>query len=308
MYINNFTGFLMRKKNISVVYEELSHIFSTQLARYDYELLFVNDGSIDASWHEITTLAHKDSRVRGLCFSRNFGHQIALSAGYDHAKGDAVISMDTDMQHPPHLIVSIIEKWEQGADIVYVRSINRSDGVFKKVTAALYYQCLDAISEVKMPRHVADFRLIDKKVVQVLRQSREKYPYWRGMVAWSGFKQAFIDCEYSSRRSGKTGYTFKKMLKLAFDGMTGFSMFPLKIAAFVGVFVIGSGSLMFLYITCDALLNKIYYPLFKWLVTIIYIFMGVQFLLMWLLGEYIGRIYEQEKGRPLYIIAEKMNV
>ena len=233
---------------------------------------------------------------------------MALTAGYDYATGDAIISIDADLQDPPHLILEMIEAWQQGSSIVYARRINRQDAFFKKLTALLYYRFLDCVSDVKIPRNVGDYRLIDSKVLITLKDCREKSRYLRGMVAWTGFKHSFIDFNRPNRHAGKTGYTWPKMLKLAFDGLTGFSLFPLKIAAFVGMFVIATGLLMFSYISIDSILFRIDYPLFKWLVTIIYIFMGIQFILLWLIGEYIGRIHEQQKNRPLYIIEETMNI
>jgi dolichol-phosphate mannosyltransferase len=159
-----------------------------------------------------------------------------------------------------------------------------------------------------MPRNVADFRLIDKKVLKTIQRSKEHSRYLRGMIAWTGFKHSFVDFKCQDRYYGTSGYTWKKMFRLAFDGITGFSSFPLKIAAFMGIYIIGTGSSMFLYITYDALVQHVRYPLFKWLVTINYIFMGVQFLLMWLLGEYIGRIYDQLRDRPLYIVSQDINM
>lgn len=292
------------EKNIPLLYDAVTDI----LHNYDYELIFVDDGSSDQSWRVLQTYAAYDERIKILKLSRNFGHQAALMAGYDHACGDAIISMDADLQDPPALIADMIHAWKQGSAIVYARRKNRDDGFLKKLTASWYYWLLNQVSDVNIPRNVGDFRLIDKQVLRVLLQSKEKASYWRGMVAWTGFSHTFIDFERPNRHAGVTGYTWKKMFKLAFDGITGFSLFPLKIAAFVGVFVIISGCAMFAYITIDALFFKIHYPLFKWLVTIIYIFLGVNFLLLWLLGEYIGRIYEQERGRPLYIVVEKKNV
>lgn len=289
--------------NLVPLYQALQKV----LTEYEYEIIFVNDGSRDNSWKVIQELAQKDSRIKAINFSRNFGHQAALTAGYDCAQGDAIISMDADMQDPPELIVQMLEKWQQGFDVVYARRINRNDGHLKQLTAWGYYKFLDAVSDVTMPRNVGDFRLIDKKVLDELKQCKERSRYLRGMVAWLGFNHTFVDFKRPDRLSGTTGYTWKKMFKLAFDGLTSFSMFPLKIAAFVGMFVIVSGSGMFVYIAYDALIRNVRYPLFKWLTTIIYIFMGVQFLLMWLLGEYIGRIYDQEKGRPLYIVKETLN-
>ncbi|MGE4168421.1 MAG: glycosyltransferase family 2 protein [Candidatus Babeliales bacterium] len=294
------------EKNIPIVYHELLSVL-TPLKEFAYEIILVNDGSRDASWQTILNLAKGDSCIKALTFSRNFGHQIALTAGYDHATGDVIVSMDADLQDPPSLIPSMLEAWHKGADIVYARRADRKDNFLKRMTAILYYKCLSHISDVTIPRNVGDFRLIDKKVLTYLKQCREKSRYLRGMVAWSGFNHAFVDFNRPNRLEGTTGYTWSKMIKLAFDGVTGFSLFPLKLAAFIGVFVILTGCLMFTYISCDALFNKVNYPLFKWLVTIVYIFMGVQFLLMWLIGEYIGRIFEQQKGRPLYIVDKKVN-
>lgn len=296
------------QENLPLIHRELTSITALLCEKYDFELVFVNDGSVDQSWAILRKLSQKDPRVKAITFSRNFGHQIALTAGYDMATGDAIISMDTDMQDPPALILEMIEKWEQGAYIVYARRIDRKDSFLKRFTAKLYYQFLDLISDVKIPRNVGDFRLIDRQVLITLNQCREKSRYFRGMVAWTGFSHTFVDFVRPNRLAGTTGYTWKKMFRLAFDGVTSFSMFPLKLAAYVGVFVIVTGCWMFLYIAVDALLHQVNYPLFKWLVTTIYIFMGVQFLLLWFVGEYIGRIHDQQKGRPLYIVAETLNL
>lgn len=293
--------------NIPSIYKELTSILQHEITN-DYEIIFVNDGSKDASWYKICQLAQRDKHIKALNFSRNFGHQIALTAGYDIASGEAIITMDADMQDPPSILAQLIAKWKEGADIVYARRIDRQDTFLKRITAQWYYIFLDAVSDVRIPRNVGDFRLIDKCVLHELRKCSEKSRYLRGMVAWMGFKQEYIDFKRPNRASGVTGYTWKKMFTLAFDGMTAFSLFPLKIAAFVGIFVIVTGILMFSYITFDAFINNVRYPLFKWLVTIIYIFMGVQFLLLWLLGEYIGRIFEQQKNRPLYIVQDKINI
>lgn len=292
------------EKNLPVIYQELNEIVRALPAHYEFEFILVNDGSVDSSWHVITGLAQHDERIRALSFSRNFGHQIALKAGYDNAYGDAVITMDTDLQDPPSLIVQMIHEWQRGAEIVYARRLNRKDSLMKRSIAYVYYKLLDAVADVHIPRNVGDFRLVDKKVVTVVKNCHERSYYLRGLVAWTGFKHTFVDFNRQKRHDGCSGYTWTKMFKLAFDGITGFSLFPLKIAAYVGVFVIVSGSAMFAYITFDALLHDVYYPLFKWLVTAMYIFMGVQFLLMWLIGEYIGRTYDLQKNRPAYIVAQ----
>ena len=294
--------------NVPVVCQELKTILSLLHVKYDYEIILVNDGSRDCSWQKVKEIAATDQRIKAITFSRNFGHQMALTAGYDVAKGDAIITMDADLQDPPKLVLDMIERWENGAHIVYARRIDRKDSFIKKLTANAYYRILGMIADVTIPRNVGDFRLIDKKVLSTLKGCREKFRYFRGMVAWTGFSHEFIDFVRPNRVAGQTGYTWKKMIKLAFDGMTSFSMFPLKVAAYVGIFVIVTGTMMFAYITCDALINDVNYPLFKWLVTIIYMFMGVQFLLLWFLGEYIGRIHDQQKGRPLYVVAEEINI
>lgn len=291
------------EKNIPVIYKTLTK----ELSGLEYEIIFVNDGSRDTSWTLLREIALGDLRVTALNFSRNFGHQAALTAGYAHARGDAVVTMDADMQDPPALIHDMLAQWRQGAQVVYARRTGRKDTWLKRTTARAYYALLDSVSDVRMPRNVGDFRLVDKKVVQYLNNCKERSRYLRGMVAWSGFKAAFVDFDRPDRAAGVTGYTWQKMFKLAFDGLTGFSLFPLKIAAYVGAFVIASGCAMLTYITVDAVLFSVRYPLFKWLVTVIYIFMGVQFLLLWLLGEYIGRIYDQQRERPQYIVDELLS-
>jgi dolichol-phosphate mannosyltransferase len=289
--------------NIHAVYDRLDAI-TAQLPQYAFEFICVNDGSRDASWHIIQQLSLQDDRVKGVSFSRNFGFQMALTAGHDHATGDAIITIDADLQDPPELIMSMVEAWQRGFYIVYARRMSRNDGFFKDITASLYYKLLTAVADVPIPENVGDFRLIDRAVLNQINTCRERYRYWRGMVAWTGFPHTFVYFTRPERTAGQTGYTWLKLFKLAFDGITSFSMFPLKLAAYSGVFVIITGSCMFAYITWDAFFCGARYPLFKWLVTIIYIFMGVQFLLMWLLGEYIGRMHDEQKQRPLYIIQD----
>lgn len=290
--------------NLPVLYEKLKAICDHFSQKYSFEIFLVDDGSNDSSWRIIKQLAGEDSRVRGLSFSRNFGFQMTLTAAYDHAQGDAIIGLDADLQDPPELIYEMIEKWEQGFYIVYARRSSRNDGFIKDFTASLYYKLLHYVADIPIPQNVGDFRLIDKRVLQQVRLCRERARYLRGIVAWTGFKHTYVEFKRPERVAGVSGYSWLKLFKLAFDGVTAFSLFPLRIAAFVGVFVIFTGSLMFAYIAFDAFVHGARYPLFKWLVTVVYIFMGVQFLLMWLLGEYIGRMYEQQKNRPLYIIQE----
>ncbi len=292
--------------SLALLYQKLTEICDELSYSYCFEMIFVNDGSKDTSWEIIKQIASQDERVQAISFTRNFGHQIALRACYDNATGDAVISLDADLQDPPALVKDMIAKWESGACIVYARRRSRNDGFWKDFTASCYYKLLYLVSDVAIPQHVGEFRLIDKKVLEQIQLCRERACYLRGIVAWTGFSHAYVTFDRKEREAGVSGYGWAKLLKLAFDGLSGFSLFPLRIAAFMGIFVILTGSLMFLYIAWDALSHGVYYPLFKWLVTVVYIFMGVQFLLMWLLGEYIGRMYDQQRNRPLYITEETM--
>lgn len=295
-------------ENLELFYQQLVRVIDEIEAIYDTEIIMVDDGSRDSSWKIITLLAQRDLRIKGISLSRNFGHQIALTAGYDIAQGEAVICMDTDLQHPPELIPVLLERWQKGFAIVYVRNSERVHGYLKKKLSDIFYSLLDRISSIKIPRNVQDFRLIDKKVLRVIQTSREKSRYLRGMVAWTGFAHTIVDVPYQKRYKGVSGYSWTKMFKLAFDGITSFSLFPLKIASYIGIFTIITGFAMLFYITIDALFFHIHYPLFKWLVTIIYIFVGILFLLLWLIGEYIGRIYEEIKNRPLYVIDQMLNI
>lgn len=294
------------EKNIPILYSHLIALMK-KINSYTYEIIFINDGSQDTSWTVLENLPATFIITKAINLSRNFGHQIALSAGYHHATGDAIISMDADMQHPPEVIPTMIQAWQEGFDIVYVQNMQRKDTFFKKITALGYYRFLEMLSDVKIPRNVADFRLIDKKVLNFINQSQEKSRYLRGMVAWSGFKHTFIPCRFAPRLSGKTGYTWSKMFKLAFDGMTGFSASPVRPVAYGSLLVMSSGILMLSYALINTCLYNGAYPLFKWLIIIIYLSIGLQFFLIWLLSEYIGALYEQTKQRPLYIITEKVN-
>ena len=294
-------------ENIHLLYTTLQPVLNEIQLAYNYELILVDDGSRDTSWQLMKEISLLDQYIKIISFSRNFGHQMALTAGYDAACGDAIITLDADLQDPPALILQMIRLWEQGFYIVYARRVTRKDSFLKKIVANMYYRILHLIADVAIPRNVGDFRLIDKKVLDGVKSIRETTCYWRGMVAWTGYTHAFVDFKRDERAGGTPGYTWKKSFKLGIDGITGFSSFPLEIAAYIGFFVIVTGSLMLAYITYDAVINSIRYPLFKWLTTIVYIFMGVQFLLMWLVGEYIGRIYMQQKKRPLYLIKEELS-
>ena len=289
--------------NLQQLNSEIKHVMSK--LNESYEVIYINDGSRDHSLLVLRDLVKQDKNVKFLSFSRNFGHQAALTAGLDHAKGQAIISMDSDLQDPPQLLPEMIEKWKQGYEIVYARRKRRHDRFFKKYTALAYYRLLNKFSEVKIPRNVGDFRLIDRKVLDELKGMREKARYLRGMVAWLGFRFTFVDFDRPERKNGKTNYTLTKMARLAMNGILNFSLLPLKLGLFMGLASIFVGIIFLIYMIIDILLNSTIYQLYKWLAVILLIFAGIQFMFLWIIGEYIGRIHNETKDRPLYVIREK---
>ncbi len=294
------------EKNIPLVYDKLIEILPQINA--EAEFIFINDGSTDNSLAELDKLVNYDKRVRYINFSRNFGHQAALTAGLQYSQGDAVITLDCDLQDPPEVIVEMAKLWKnENYEIVYARRRNRHDNFFKKYTAILYYKLLEKFSDVRIPRNVGDFRLMDKKVVNIINKMPEKARYLRGMVAWVGYKYTFVDFDRPERIHGKTGYTLKKMIKLAMDGLFNFSLLPLRAGLVMGILSIFLGIGFIIYMLVDIGINDVVYPLYKFLTVVLFIFMGFSFITTWLLGEYIGRIYEEIKQRPLYIIQDMAN-
>ncbi len=295
------------EKNISYIYKELLLVL-VDLMHYDYEIIFVNDGSPDLTWLEIEKLCENDIRVKGVNLSRNFWHQAALSAWLDLVQGDVIVSMDCDMQHPPKIIQEMIQKYEMGNDIVYARVIDREVWFLKKYTSIWYYKILSLISDTEIPRNVWDFRLINRRVLDVFRWLKEKDRYIRGMMAWVWFKHDFVDFYIPKRIHGSSSYTWKKMWKLASDGILSFSTFPLKVGAFLGIAMILLSFLFFIYVVFDSLIFHVQYPLYKWLSIVWFWVMGLQFIFMWIIGEYVGRIYNESRERPIYIIMNKKNI
>jgi len=275
----------------------------------DWEIIFINDGSRDDTVQVIKDLSEKDKRVKFIGLSRNFGHQAALSAGLDYAEGDAIISMDCDLQDPPEVIEEMIEKWKEGVYIVYARRKNfRKDNLIKRYASKIYYKTLDRFSSVKIPRNVGDFRLVDRVVLEKIIGMREKSRYLRGMVAWTGYRFAFVDYYRPDREIGDSGYSFSKLLKLGMDGLLNFSFLPLKIGFLLGIISIFTGTAFLTYMIGDIFITNAKYELYKFLTVVLFIFMGFMFMLMWLLGEYIGRIYDETRNRPLFVIEETKNI
>lgn len=273
-----------------------------------YELIFVNDGSRDETETIIKTLCEKDTAVRLLSFSRNFGHQAAVSAGIDYASGQAVILIDADLQDPPEVIPEMAKKWREGFDVVYgVREKRKGESVFKRVTAKLFYRFLASQTEFNIPVDAGDFRLMDRKVCDVLKNLTEKNRYIRGLVSFAGFRQTGVPYIREERFAGETKYPLKKMISFAADATTSFSKKPLKIAGYIGAAI---SAVSFLY-----LLVILYLKLFTdqtvsgWAssMCVTLLLNGVILTILGIMGEYIGRIYDEVKNRPLYIVKEQKN-
>lgn len=294
------------KDNIRPLLESLLPIIES----YSFEILFVNDGSRDGTDTVIQEIAQKNKNIKLLSFNRNFGHQIALMAGYSFAKGDAVISMDADLQDPPSAIPQMIEKWQQGAKIVYAKRKKRDvDSVFKKKTAEIFYRFMNMLSDIKIPENVGDFRLLDRSAVDYLKTLPEHAPFLRGLVAWGGYSEDYVYFDREERHAGKTHYSISKMVNFALDGITSFSVKPLRLATYMG-FTAGSfGFLGIIY----AVIGKFFLPI-PWVTGWTGIFVGIMFIggvqliTIGIIGEYISKIYLEVLRRPHFILKEKINI
>lgn len=294
------------EENVPVIYQKLSDVLPPIVN--EYEILFVNDGSYDNTHRVILDISKLDRRVKLINLTRNFGHQASLTAGMDHTKGNIVITMDCDLQDPPELIVEMIKKWKEGALVVFARRRNRKDSFFKKYTAKLFYWLMKKFTDVKITGDIGDFRLIDSMVLRKLNNMREKSRYLRGMVAWLGYNYSVIDYDRPERLHGETNFSLLKMLRLAMDGLLNFSLLPLRLGFVIGTICILSGLSFLVFITFDAIFNQVDYPLYKWLIIALFILVGFLFILLWIMAEYIGKIYDEAKGRPIYVVRDPDNV
>ncbi|HWP97773.1 MAG TPA: glycosyltransferase family 2 protein [Syntrophomonadaceae bacterium] len=268
-----------------------------------YELLFVNDGSIDSTAAIIRQFAQTDPCIKLLEFSRNFGHQIAISAGMDHAKGEAVVIIDADLQDPPEVIPQMVQKWREGYEVVYGKRLKREgETLFKRWTAALYYRTLRALTDIDIPLDTGDFRLMDRAVCEAMRSVQEKNRFVRGLVAWVGFRQTAVEYVREERFAGESKYPLRKMLRFSLDGITSFSYKPLKLASYLGI-LISLASIIYLIISLgQRVLDANISAGGSALVASLFLLNGLILIFLGVMGEYIGRIFDETKNRPLYIL------
>jgi len=291
------------KESLPELYRRVSQVMNS--TKESWELVIVDDGSTDGSTDEIRSLAEKDSHVQPVIFARNFGHQIAVTAGLDYSRGDAVVIIDADLQDPPEVILDLIAKWKENYQVVYaVRTEREGETWFKKTTASMFYRLIFKITDVKIPLDTGDFRLLDRRVVDVMNTMHEKHRFLRGMSSWVGFRQIGVPYKRAARFAGTTKYPFRKMLQLALNAITSFSYFPLQLATYLGFF---AAALAIVAIPVVAVMRLTGSQAFMGQTTalIAVLFLGgVQLIFLGVLGEYVGRIYDEVKGRPLYTVSE----
>lgn len=293
------------ESNIPILYERLKNTFAQ--TEYELEILMVHDGGTDNSLHRIKEISAKDSVLKYLDFSRNFGHQIAITAGIEHATGDAIIIMDGDLQDPPELLPTLIEKYKEGFEVVYAKRKKRHGvGIFKRLSYKIFYRLLKMLSPIDIPLDTGDFRIIDRKMAEVLKKMPEKEKFVRGQIAWAGFRQTYIEYDRDKRLSGEPAYTFTKLLKLAMDGIFSFSNIPLRIATVMGLIVSVFSFIMIGWVLFQRFSNP-NYDIQGWyslMVSVLFIG-GVQLISIGLIGEYISRMNSNMKNRPLYVVQDK---
>lgn len=276
-----------------------------------WELVLVDDGSTDGSGELMQALYEQDpEHIRAVRFARNFGHGIAVTAGMDYAQGQAVILIDADLQDPPEVILDLIAKWREGYEVVYaVRAEREGETWFKRTTAALFYRLLSRITDVRIPLDTGDFRLMDRQVVDAIRSMRERHRFVRGMVSWVGFRQTGVSYTRHKRYAGQTKYTLRKMLRLAWDGVTSFSYFPLQLATYLGFGIAALSAVAILIVVLLRLFSDTE-PLKGQATTLVMVlFLGsIQLISLGIIGEYLGRIYNEVKERPLYIVRSVLGV
>lgn len=271
----------------------------------DWGVVLVDDGSTDETWDRVAAAAAADQRLRGLRLSRNFGHQIALSAGLSVVEAGATVTMDGDLQHPPEMIPVLVDKAAEGFDVVYaVPSESDAEGLFKVNSARLFYWILNRLTSLDLPHGGADFRYMSHRVTEVLKDMPERHRFLRGMSRWIGFPQAVIEYDRAPRAGGATKYTFRRMAQLALDAIVSFSSLPLRLASVVGFFVAFLGGIYFFYVLGVAVLTDEAVPGWSSVMVVALLLGGVQLAFLGVIGQYLGRVYEESKGRPLFVVRD----
>jgi dolichol-phosphate mannosyltransferase len=289
--------------NIPELYRRVTDVMDS--TGEPWELILVDDGSTDGSTEAIRNLAKEDKCVRPVIFARNFGHQVAVTAGLDYSRGDAVVIIDADLQDPPELILEMAKKWKEGYEVVYaVRTEREGESWFKLATASLFYRLIYRITDVKIPLDTGDFRLMDRNVVKIMNSMRERHRFLRGMSAWVGFKQVGVEYKRAARKAGETKYPFRKMFRLALNAITSFSYFPLQVATFFGFASAGLAIIAIPVVIALRLAGSHFFEGQTTTLISVLFLGGVQLISLGILGEYVGRLYDEAKGRPLYIVRE----
>lgn len=294
-------------ENIPLMVEEVKKVMEKLSDKYAFEYILVNDGSLDNTWEVIVNESKKDNRIKGICFSRNFGHQMALTAGLDHAKGDAVIYCDSDLQQPPEVFPKLIEKWEQGSDVVHTKRLEtEGESFFKKLMSKFFYKIINKFSNVRIEDGMADFKLLDRKVLEKLTLMREHDRFLRGMVPWLGFKSSVVDYKANKRIHGVPWYNFRRNLSFAKSGILAFSVKPLKYIGYLGGLMIIFSSLGMFYWIIRSLFAKVWLLSPTLTFTVFNTFlMGLSLVSLGLIALYISNIYSELLDRPLYVISDK---
>lgn len=292
--------------NLPELYSRLSSVLDRLGATY--EIIVVNDGSTDGSLPLLRELHARNSRVKVLNLARNFGHQVAISAGLDYARGDAIVMMDADLQDPPEVIPDFVRKWEEDYQVVYGTRRERKENLAKRSAYSLFYRLLRHVSAVEIPLDAGDFSLIDRRVADIMRSMPERARFVRGLRSWTGFRQIGIEYPRSSRHSGEPKYTFSKLMKLALDGLLSFSVLPLRMATYMGLSIAALSFLASMYYLAGRLMSDRAIPGFATTIIVVLFLGGVQLVTLGVVGEYVGRVYEEVKARPLYVINDTIGI
>lgn len=289
--------------NIEVLYKRIAEVM--EQTGESWELVLVDDGSRDASANKMRELAAADARVRPVIFARNFGQQAAVKAGLDYSRGDAVVVIDADLQDPPEVILELIERWREGYEVIYAqRTSRKGESFLKRLSAKIFYRTINSITDIDMPLDTGFFRLLDRRVVDVLNEMPERHRFFRGLSVWVGFKQIAVPYERHARVAGETNYTLKKMINLAVTAITGFSFFPLQLAMYMGFISAGISVIAIPIVVIMRLIGGQFFEGQTTTLIFVLFFGGVQLISLGILGEYIGRLYDEVRGRPMYLTSE----